>query len=359
MGNQVSEMAYKDKKGLSSKKQENLERARESYKAGLFSVNYFPLVIYLEPTSVCNLTCPMCPVGMGVKDYQYEERFLDPELITVLEEPLRNSLRCFMSGGGEPFLHPYFGTLLDIVKSYEPEIIFNTNGTLITREIALHLVKLSIDTVSFSIDAISPEKYRLIRKGAELEQVIEAIIMIQEEKKKLGVEKPYLNMQFTLMRDNLDELKDMVQFAYSLGINHLVIEPLSPIFSFDPVYQEFFRKSYVPADSSLINTLKKLQEQARNRLYFSSHYLQDMRFPQRCVQPWINFGVRTDARVFLCCGTAEKMGSVKEQGFEAVWNGDAYKRFRSEIAFGKYPKSCMLCLQEARAPWFNEELVGQ
>jgi len=373
-------MAIFGKKSLPEKKRENLARAQENLKAGRAQVSHFPLVIYLEPASVCNLACPMCPVAMGASDYQYQDKFLDHHLIEAMEEPLRSALRCFMSGGGEPFLHPYFMTLLELVRTYQPEIIFNTNGTRINRETALYLVKLSINTISFSIDAVSPEKYRAIRKGAELDQVLEAIILIRSEKKKLGVEKPYLNMQFTLMKENLEELKATVQFAYSLGINHLVIEPLSPIFSRDQTYREFFQNNYVPPDPELTATLKKLKAQAKTRLSFSSHYLEQSRFPLRCIQPWINFGVRTDARIFLCCGTNEKMGWLrpgkeesgkreegKETGtegrkyadFQEIWNGPAYQEFRAGIASGKYPESCQLCLEEARSPWFNSELLGQ
>ncbi len=352
-------MPGKIKKTLSEKRSANLAGAIQNWNAGVTRVSHFPLALYLEPTSACNLACPMCPVAMGVRDYQYEEKFLDLSLVEAMAEPLSYALRCFMSGGGEPFLHPYFISLLELVRSYEPEIIFNTNGTLITPEIALHLVKLSINTISFSIDATSPEKYRAIRKGAELSQALEGIILIQDQKRKLGVDKPYLNMQFTLMKENRDELFGLVQFAYTLGINHLVIEPLSPIFSFDPAYQEFFQNNYVPCDEDLLKTLKKLAGQAKGRMVFSSHYLEELTAPPRCAQPWINFGVRTDGRVFLCCGTPDKMGSLKESDFSSIWNGPVYQKFRSEIVAGRYPAACSRCLAEARSPWFNLDLMGQ
>ncbi len=352
-------MAIFGKKSLPEKKRENLERARESLKAGQVQVSHLPLAIYLEPTSVCNLSCPMCPVAMGVSDYQYQEKFLDPGLVEMMEEPLTSALRCFMSGGGEPFLHPYFMSLLELVRSYEPEIIFNTNGTLLTGEIALYLVKLSINTISFSIDAVSPDTYRKIRKGAELERVVESVILVQDQKKKLGVEKPYLNMQFTLMKENVAELPALVQFAYSLGLNHLVIEPLSPVFSFDQTYQDFYQKNYVPPSRELIQTLIRLRDQAKGRLHFSSHYLEQKNPLLRCLQPWINFGVRTDGRVFLCCGSPEKMGSLKGGDFQSAWNGPGYQKFRAVIASGKYPEACRRCLQEGRSPWFNSDLSGQ
>ena len=345
------------KKSLTEKKRDNQILARDNFRAGEVKVSHYPLVIYIEPTSVCNLSCPMCPVAMGLPEYQYSEKFIEMNVIEALDEPLQYAIRCFMSGGGEPFLHPYFISLLEVVRGYDAEVIFNTNGTLITKEIALHLVKMSIHTISFSIDGISADKYRNIRKGAELEQVIEGILLIQEEKRNLGVERPYLNMQFTLMKDNIDELMGTVQFAYSLGLNHLVIEPLSPVFSFDSVYQDFFKRHYVEVEAELVQSLLKLKEQARARIFFSSHYLEEKEVPKRCAQPWINFGVRTDGRVFLCCGTSERMGSLKEEDFQSIWNGALYQGVRAQIGSGRYPEICRLCLEEARSPGFNSDLM--
>lgn len=351
-------MIFFAKSSLLEKKAWNKKQAQIAWKKGKVKVKHFPLVVYLEATSVCNLSCPMCPVAMGVSEYQYEEKFLDLDFIQRLKPVLEYAQRCFLSGGGEPFLHPKFFELAKEVKQLKLEVILNTNGTLIDSACAKELVELELDCLSFSIDAINPDTYRRIRRGAELEQVVEAIKLLGEEKKKQGKSKPYLNMQFTLFKENLKELDKVVEFASSLGINHLVVEPLSPIFSFDAKYQDFFQKNYVPADAELMSRLENLKKDALGkRLIFTSTYLEGKKRIKRCPQPWINFGVRTNGRIFLCCGTAEFMGTLKEAGFEQIWNGDKYKEARKRISQGKYPNYCQLCLVESRSPWFNAELL--
>jgi len=351
-------MAAAPAKSLREKKLKNLELARKSRGLGEYKVSHYPLVIYLEPTSICNLNCPMCPVAMGVREYQYQENYLSLALIEKLGEPLEHCLRCFLSGGGEPLLHPEFLKIIELVKKLEVEIVFNTNATLVDAGFSRFIVELGVDCVSVSIDAVDHEEYRRIRKGGELEQVLEGIRLINHEKRKRGSQKPYLNMQFTLMKENLAQIPGLAAFAARHGVNHLVVEPLSPIFSFDRQYQEFFREHFQPLDKELADSLEKLKKEAASTgLVFSSHYLEKMRLPEKCAQPWINFGIRTNGRAFLCCGTAEKMGSLDAGGFEKIWNGQAYQLFRKDIGRGEYPEPCSLCLKESRSPWFNHELL--
>jgi len=146
-------------------------------------------------------------------------------------------------------------------------------------------------------------------------------------------------MQFTLYQENYDQLPKVVDFASELGINHLVIEPLSPIFSFDSKYQEFFQAQYIPPENRLIEELKNLNKQAQAKgLIFSSHYLEEK-------EP-INFR-----------GTAENMGSIAEKDFSTLWNGEKYRFVRERVAQNNYPDFCQLCLEEARSPKFNLELI--
>jgi len=346
------------RKSLQAEKQENLARARQSWKAGETRVAHFPPVIYLEPTSICNLNCPMCPVAMGVSEYDYPEKILSLELLEKLREPLAHAQRVFLSGGGEPLLHKQFLEMAALLKKLGLEIIFNTNGTLIDAEIARSFVELEVDCISLSIDAIDPALYRELRSGAEFEQVRHGLELLNAEKRKRNALRPLLNMQFTLMRENERELLRLIVFAHEHLLNHLVVEPLSPVFSFDSRYQEFFRKHYLPPNPRLVQTLKELRTKAQAQgFHFSSHYLEENRVPERCSQPWLNFGVRTNGRVFLCCGSAEKMGSLAENSFDELWNGEAFQLFRREIASGKYPEPCALCLEESRSPWFNHELL--
>jgi len=345
-------------KTLAQKKRDNLARAAESWKRGEAGVSHFPPVVYIEPASICNLSCPMCPVTLGVSEYQYPEKFLAMDVIKKMREPLEHALRVFLSGGGEPLLHPEFVGIMEFMKALDLEIFFNTNATLVDAGFAKVLVELKVDCVSVSIDAIDPGRYRAIRKGAEIDQALAGLAAVNAAKKSAGADRPLVNMQFTLMKENLDQLPLLAEFAHEYSINHLVVEPLSPVFNFDRGYQEFFRQQFAPADQALHNSLNDLKAQAKDLgFFFSSHYLEEKRLPAKCGQPWLNFGIRTNGRTFLCCGTAEKMGSLNQTDFAGVWNGEAYRNFRSEIARGKYPEPCGLCLQESRSPWFNHELL--
>jgi radical SAM protein with 4Fe4S-binding SPASM domain len=53
--------------------------------------------------------------------------------------------------------------------------------------------------------------------------------------------------------------------------------------------------------------------------------------------------VLLDGRVKPCCHSLEMMGSLRDQSFEQIWNGDAYQSLRASFARGVLPDSCRSC----------------
>lgn len=341
-------------------REKNLSGLGGAFAEGDERVDAYPAVMYLEATALCNLKCPMCPTVMGLPRDPYRTKMFDLELLPKLEPALPFVTRCFLSGGGEPLLHPRFFDIVRALKKHDIELHFNSNATVIDEECARLVMETRVDTISFSVDGATPETYSKIRVGADLDRTMDNIKRLIELKKKMNRQKPYLNMQFTVMEMNKHELKQMAALAASLGINHLVIEPLTPVFCFDSEYKKYYEAHRV-STSEVIDSLREAQSMANEAgLVFSSHYLfaeDNPEPPRKCAQPWLTFGVRVDGRVFSCCGTIEPMGDLATQSFEEIWNGPKYKGLRRELASEKFPDYCSLCIAENRANHFNEELL--
>ncbi len=338
---------------------ENLERLGRAVKEGRTRVDVFPAVLYLETTSICNLRCPMCPATMDIPEYRYDVGRLDTGLIDKLEHMLPMVSRCFLSGGGEPLLHPELFTIIERVKAAGVEVFFNCNATLMDEERSRALVELGVDCISFSVDGSTAETYQAIRAPAKFEKVLDNIRTLSELKKSLGSERPYLNLQYTLLDDNMSEVRGIVPIARNLGIAHVVIEPLTPVFCFNEKYKAFYDKHVVEPDR-ICRELKDLAAEAeQSGMLLSSHYLEAQTGAgNNCIQPWMTFGVRVDGRIFTCCGTPHKMGHLGESTFEEIWNGPEYRRLREQAARSEFPEFCRLCLEENRCNQFNAELIA-
>jgi len=340
---------------------DNRAALRQSFRAGSATAAGWPAVLYLEATAICNLRCPMCPTIIGLPREPYRTSIFDMALLPKVEPALPFVRRAFLSGGGEPLLHPRLFDIVRLLKRHGVEVHFNSNATLLTPERAVEAITAGVDTISFSIDGATPETYARIRVGGDLAAVLDNIRGLAAEKKARGSATPFLNMQFTVQRDNLREIPAAARLAASLGINHLVIEPLTPVFNFDDEYRASYAARLAPPAEALPLVREAAAITRAAGVHFSSHYLfaADHPEPPRvCAEPWLTLGVRVDGRVFTCCGNMAMMGDLAVDDLAAIWNGPAYRELRHAIAAGSFPDCCALCVAENRANHFNEDLIS-
>jgi MoaA/NifB/PqqE/SkfB family radical SAM enzyme len=341
-------------------RQENLARLKSAVKDGRKEVDAYPAVLYLEATAACNLRCPMCPTTIGLPRDPYRTEMFDLELLPKLDEVLPRVVRCFLSGGGEPLLHPRFFDIVSALKKHGIEVHFNSNATLLDEARARKIIESGVDTISFSIDGATEETYKKIRAPADFDRTTENVKRLAALKEEAGSERPFLNMQFTVMDLNAHEILKAVPLAASMKVNHLVIEPLTPVFNFDDEYREFYETHKAEPSDVLPGMRRAAEEAGRIGLVFSSHYLFAADNPEpekKCYQPWLTFGVRVDGRVFTCCGMIEPMGEMAAQSFDEIWNGERYRLLRRALKNGEFPECCSLCIAENRANHFNQDLL--
>jgi MoaA/NifB/PqqE/SkfB family radical SAM enzyme len=339
-------------------KKENLELCRQHILRGESKLKSLPLVIYFEVTNRCNLRCPMCAITLNVERFIGKRGDLEYSLFEKVKPYLRFAERCFCNGGGEPLLYPGFISMLREIKESGPEIVFNSNGLLLSKEISRKLVLHNIDCISFSIDGANKATYEKIRVGSDFEKVISNIKYLTKIKKKKKRIKPFINLQMTLSQENKKEILDIIPLAKTLGINHVVIEPLTPVFNISKEYQRYFTSHYVDRDE-ILPDLERAKETAEiSNFHFSSHYLSEQEKVNRCLQPWTTLGIRADGDVFTCCGAPVTFGNIAQNSLEEIWNGEEYRKLREAFSKGIPPDFCRLCLEENRANHYNSDLLN-
>ncbi len=128
--------------------------------------------VYIEPTSTCNLNCPVCvrnswdePTGtMDMATYR--------RLAAGLSEV--PSLRTMAFWGlGEPLLHPDIVEMVAEAKRLGAETELITNAVLLDREMAEGLVTAGLDLLVVSVEGSSSESHAGVRPGTDLTVVQE------------------------------------------------------------------------------------------------------------------------------------------------------------------------------------------
>ncbi len=148
----------------------------------------FPCRIILESTNLCNLHCPSCMTGQGIRP---EKGRMDFDLFKkIVDELVDHPETFFMSlqGGGEPLLHPELFDFLDYLHQKKPGIRsqLSTNGTLLTEEKSIKLLESGLVEIFFSVDGATRETFETLRAGAEFDKVLVNINRFLELKKELS-----------------------------------------------------------------------------------------------------------------------------------------------------------------------------
>jgi len=194
--------------------------------------------LYIEPTNQCNLQCRTCirnfwdePLGKMSK--AVFNRII--EGITAFT-PLPEMV--FFGGFGEPLFHPDIIDMITRVKKLGIAVELITNGTLLTRDLSLALIKAHLDRLWVSLDGATPESYTDIRLGAALPLVLENLAYFHkndfEEGDILDCEHPVRNpltkigIEFVAMKRNIADLPAVINIGLGFEADRFLVTNVLP-----------------------------------------------------------------------------------------------------------------------------------
>ena len=170
------------------------------YKRGSQKLPYGPLRLWLEPTSFCNLKCPMCTSKdipedkIGYMDWDLYRKIIDEAKGFVYD------INLFM--GGESLFHKRLPEMIAYAKANGIRTRLSTNATVLTKEQREEPLDAGLDFIIFSFDGYEKEIYEKIRVNANFEKTLGNIRAFLEEKKERGTGKPYVMFQVIEFADN-------------------------------------------------------------------------------------------------------------------------------------------------------------
>jgi SynChlorMet cassette radical SAM/SPASM protein ScmF len=121
--------------------------------------------LYIYAAGSCNLACRHCWI---VPKFQPDGNGGPYVKLEYVEKAIREGkslgLRSVKLTGGEPTLHPQFRQLVDLVNDAGLDLIIETNGTLVDRELAVFLKsRQHVEFISVSLDGATAKTHDALR----------------------------------------------------------------------------------------------------------------------------------------------------------------------------------------------------
>lgn len=322
-----------------------------------------PTYVQIEPVGQCNLRCKMCPINFREdKPLVGSTKTMQFELFTRLVDQFTNMKTLHLQGLGEPMLHPRFFDMVTYAVNKGVRVTTNTNLTMLNKKRAELCVTSGLDTLHFSIDGTNAETYENIRLNARFDKVIANLENLVEAKKWLPSPFPRLHMVMVIMRQNLAELPDLVRLAAHYGAEEVFAQQLSHDFD-NPAFDKRFLPlhDYVNEQSLLYEDPQRVEHYFGQARELAQELGIRLRIPRtqprsyppgtsgrdRCNWPWTSAYISFQGYAMPCCMAASPeqihLGLISGDNLEEIWNGEAYQRFREQLASNQPPEICRFC----------------
>jgi MoaA/NifB/PqqE/SkfB family radical SAM enzyme len=184
----------------------------------------FPRTLTIESTTACNLRCVMCPHSL---DAVHRPKHMPKQLFDKLATALGLAREIQLHGIGEPLLSPSFWQILEQAPFHpDTALSINTNMTILNADKIKTLTSLPAKlTINISLDAARPETYRRIR-GGDLNKVLANIAALRDARHGAY---PFLCINMTMMRENIEEAVEFIEMGHRLGIGRIYLWHLNKI----------------------------------------------------------------------------------------------------------------------------------
>jgi MoaA/NifB/PqqE/SkfB family radical SAM enzyme len=298
------------------------------------------------------------------------------EGVEFLEELSGMGTKFLTLSGGEPMLRKDIFDIIEKAKKEQLEVQMITNGTLITKTSAEKLIKAGLDNIIFSIDGPVSGPHDAIRgvEGA-WKKTIEGIHNINYAKRKYR-KNLTVSLFFIINRTNYHLISKIVALKSKLGYDEINFLPLIPktirsrrdlLLTNKDLINLQTNLSSIKAtikDTGLpLSTLSTIISLCINKeSTLAGKYALPMRSKILCFQPWLMVTVDPFGNVYPCCHASTfqnlsedlthgfwgaedfKMGNLRTNTFEEIWNGESFIKFRNKCKSRPLPFSiCVYC----------------
>jgi MoaA/NifB/PqqE/SkfB family radical SAM enzyme len=285
---------------LDSVKKFNLRRLRNfivSHLArgfGIVAKNIRPRTLFIETVKGCNFKCIMCKGGTFAKEYMSFDRF--KRIVDMFQDAF---LLYPYSAYGEPFLNREIYKMLSYAVKKNFYTFVNSNFSVIDVE---RFLETGADEITVSIDSINPERFKKIRVNGDFNLVVRNLRKLIELKRKRNYKKPIISLKMVVMKENLDEVEDVIKFGVKEGIERFYIDT---VFATEWFGYEIASSDGKPSkeDTEKLKILIQKYKRKGLRIRLAPYSTSDKAdsYSGFCYYPFFSIFIDVQGNAFPCC----------------------------------------------------------
>ncbi len=315
----------------------------------LFKQN-FPLSCAIYVTNQCNLSCSMCSI------WKNEEKKVIHENIYYNIIDGLGKLGCYYitHSGGEPFIIPQMLKWLKYCCERIPYVHVVTNGSLLTKEIAIEVQKIGLSEISPSIDG-EEDFHDCLRGDVGLyRKVIDAIENLKTYSPKVNIV-----VNTIIFPDKLEQAKHVIELTSRLKV-YIKFQPINfySCFGTNLSNAERYEKEKLNKREiqEFFKFLKEQPHVLNSRYYLKlieNYFLNDITpriFKDLCFLGFHHCEVWADGSLHPCLTGMNWFNGVEIKGnFQFAINSSEYKNLLKKLRFCNLCNKCMyVCCLEPR-----------
>jgi len=334
-----------------------------------------PQSIYFELTDACNLRCKSCWLwgeeGILLQDTvlarNMKETMKTGDIFRLLDQ-LAPSRPIITYSGGDPCIRKDLVEIIQYTHDLGMYCSINSNGTLITPELAEQLVRAGLSSAVISVDGLQETSDENRGEGT-FAGALEGLAYLRKARGHSGV--PVLSVICTITKFNQQELAQMLDLAEehqidNLRIQHQWFTTESQIERHKQTFCEAtgensdYLRGFVVSTADTIDpaVLVEQMDQLRQRnskvnVQFypdmdgkeTVNYYNDITYMPRdtCVAPWKAVNIRPNGDLSTCPAINYVAGNIRDHSFEEVWNSPRQKTLRSYLLKNGLMPGCSRC----------------
>lgn len=275
-----------------------------------------PPVLILEPTTFCQLHCPLCT--RESENFKRNNKHMDIGLIEKLLQECGNRLCVvFLYYQGEPFLHPEIMKIIELFKEYDVIVNISTNGNY-KEDISKAVVRSGLDHIVFAIDGDTQEIYEKYRVGGSLNVLLSNIEKLSKAKKALGARNPFIEARLVALKHNVERIYGVKALLDKYGVDCFSV-----------------KRCFID------------EEEFPDRMSFRSDSFRkvDAMAPRSCYYLWLFFSVLVNGEVSQCCWDAKGefvLGNINTDSIFTILNKLDF--IKTRLAVRHNPARVPMCI---------------
>ena len=280
-----------------------------------------PVLLNIEPTTVCDQKCTICETGLGIlgRKPQYMSIGTYQKILDQFDGTMQEIILYFM---GETFLNKDAYKMIRYAANKGIYVSTCTNGNFTA---PLALVQSGIAEINFHIAGTTQEIHEIYRVGGTLETVLDATrdtVKIRNEMRDQLKGNPYpmrISLGFILFKHNEHQVPDLQELAESLGVdNYYVIDPC--VRNIEQGHE------LLPTDKDHWVYDPTAYEQGKLQMRRPPH--------NECEWLYSAMTIQVNGDVVPCCRDPKGLhvlGNALEENLYSIWNNEAYRTLRKQV----------------------------